>query len=489
MSKKSHQSILTTQVINLLDRMFKTSHLKDTILDGALEFYGQDHAVNQAVMALEEKDKHTYTKQVQGNGHDPMAERLRAEQNAGSTRQQQQVRSARIARHERFDNLCLEILDLCEGESYDETNRKSAQLLGTVQLLTPTEGNGIAKVNEQYKPLYRTVLMLRLLDRLIIDGAVNDDYIQEFLGDYVGARYIEFATLDEEGYLRFREQVKMPLMKASLIQDIGTYHPEAQQILLGPDGENDPYRVLPVEERKQLLQINYRESLKYLVDGLGIGEYFGNSKNDREKFHHQEQRKLKFIKNVLKQAINPKESLANVIKVPQIYCSIVLSTKQNYKYKLIPKVYQALYQNAERGVCSQKVVDCLYQITGMFPQGFGITYLALDDAGNSLERYEYAIVNQLYPENPEEPVCRVATRQLTFISHGADMVIRKSENLYFANSAKRLANISRARLQEILENLVSNYQERADLDLIPRCWHPKEYFSMRINQKLWNKAS
>ncbi|REL37017.1 hypothetical protein [Thalassotalea euphylliae] len=487
MSKKSNQSILTAQVTNLLDRMFKTSPLKDTILDGALEFYEQDHAVNQAVTALEEKDKQTYTKQVQA--HSPASDRRRAEQEANSTHQQQQVRSARIARHERFDNLCLEILDLCEGESYEETNRKSAQLLGTVQLLTPTEGTGIAKINEQYKPLYKTVLMLRLLDRLIIDGAVKDAYIQEFLGEFSGEQFIQFARLDEEGYKRFRDQVKMPLMKASLIQDIGTYHPEAQQILFGPDGDSDPYRTLSVDDRKQLLQINYRESIKFLVDGLGAGEYFGNSKKDREIFHHQELRKLKFIKNILKQAINPKESLANVIKVPQIYCSIVLSTKQNYKYKLIPKVYQALYQNAERGVCSEKVVDSLYKITGMFPQGFGITYLALDDAGNSLERYEYAIVNQLYPEDPEEPICRVATRQLTFISHGGDILIRKSENLYFANSAKRLANMSRARLQEILENLVSNYQERADLDLIPRCWHPKEYFSIRNNQKLWNKAS
>ena len=487
MNKKSHQSILTAQVTNLLDRMFKESALKDTILDGALEFYQAQLASEQANQALDNEASQAFKSQE--NPHSASFERRQAELETGRTQLQQQQRSARIARHERFDNLCLEILDLSEGETFDETNRKSAQLLGTIQLLSPTEGSHVAKANEQHKPLYKTVLMLRLLDRLILDGAVKDAYIQEFLGDITPAQYKSFEAVDEIAYKTFRDQVKIPLMKAALVQDIGTYHPEAQAILLGEAQDQDPYRTLTVEERKQLLQINYRESIKFLVDGLGPGEYFGNSKKDRVLFEQQELRKLKFVRSLLKQAINPKEGLANVIKVPQIYCSIVLSTKANYKYKLIPKVYQALYQNAERGACSEKVVDSLYKITGMFPQGFGVTYLAVDDAGNSLDRYEYAIVNHLYPDNPEEPVCRIASRQLTFIGYGADLVVRKRENLYFAESAKRLANISRARLQEILENLVSNYQERAELDLIPRCWHPKDFFSIRTNQKLWNKPS
>jgi len=478
MSKKSHQSLFTVQVGNLLERMFQPSPIKDAIIDGAVEFFSNQAAVNEKKEELEEQSKHAVGESKQT--------KLDKEQEEF----EQEEQAASIKRSEILTNVCWEIIELAEGESFEETNRKSSQLLGTIQLLSYTEGNKkyIAKTNELHKPLYKAVLALRLLDQLIIDGAVKNIYIQHFLGDITPDQYKDFREINKEGYQVFVQEVKIAIIKAALIQDIGNFHPDAQLILYGANQDKDPYRTLEVEERKQLLQINYRESLNYLLDGLGVVNYSGNSKEERDYFNKQEQRKLKFIKGLLKGAVNPKEGFGNVLKVPQIYCSIVLSTKPSYEYKLIPKVFQALYQNAERGACSEKVVDSLYKVTGMFPQGFGITYLALDAAGNSLERYEYAIVSHLYPKNPEEPMCRIATRQLTFIGYGADMVIKKSENLYFAESAKRLACISRARLEEILEKLVSNYLERSKLDLIPRCWHPRDFFSKKENQKLWNKS-
>jgi hypothetical protein len=178
-----------------------------------------------------------------------------------------------------------------------------------------------------------------------------------------------------------------------------------------------------------------------------------------------------------------------LLKVPQIYTSIILSTKDNYNYKLLPKVYQVLNQNAEGGGCSQNVVNLLRRITGTFPQGYGLTYIPVDSDGVALDRYEYAIVNQLYPEKPDEPGCRIATRQLTFISYGHDIVVDIKRNLYFPETAKSLANISKKRLMEILEKLSSNYKEREQLDLLPRCWHANEFFSVRENQKLWIKPA
>ena len=53
--------------------------------------------------------------------------------------------------------------------------------------------------------------------------------------------------------------------------------------------------------------------------------------------------------------------------------------------------------------------------------------------------------------------------------------------------AKKVANLSKERLNEILERLSSNYQERQKLDLLPRCWHTNDFFSVKENQKLWNK--
>jgi len=165
-----------------------------------------------------------------------------------------------------------------------------------------------------------------------------------------------------------------------------------------------------------------------------------------------------------------------------------LSTKASYNYKLLPQVFQVLNKNAQLGACAQGVVDALYTITGMFPQGFGIVYMPSGEFGEQGDCYEYAIVNNLYPKKAEYPICRLTTRKLTFISYGQNSVIPKSSNLYFTQTAKKLATLSKDRLNEILELLSSNSQERKQLDLLPRCWQANEFFSIKANQNLWNKT-
>jgi len=489
MSKKIQESILTAQIRNLLQRMFKRSPINDSLLDKAIEFFEGQAAVKEIYDQFAQKHAVTATKLASGDKKKRANnEKVLAHLENDKERFAEQLALEKQVRLAHFHRICDEILELTEGDTFEETNRKSAQVLGTIQLLSPAQGRNVAAVNEQHKPLYRAILTLRLLDRLLIDNRVEDRYIASFLGEYQASQYQLLKEMDETLFDAFRVDVKRAVLCASLLQDIGTYHPDAQTVLKGKEKNLDPYRTLEIEERKTLLQINYRETVSYLIDGLGVARYQGNSKEERDKFNNTEKAKLIFIRGLLKKAIVPKEGVGNILKVPQIYTSIVLSTKSSYNYKLIPRVFHALEQNAERGSCSARVVAALYQVTGMFPQGYGVTNLALDAHGQSLQRYEYAIVNRLYPKNPEEPRCRVATKQLSFISHGSDLVVRKSENLYFKSSAKRLAKMSKERLLEILEKLVSNYTERAELDLIPRCWHPKSFFSVKGNQKLWNKV-
>ena len=465
-SKVSHQTHFTRQVNSLLARVYGRSAVKDSVLDRAIEYYQEYPTVEAELNRLKSDAK------------------LEKELKLFS----QQLRLDRIERNSNLLAICLEIIDLTEAEDIKECHRKSAQLLGTIALLSPTEGKKVASSNEINKPLYKAVLCLRLLDRLCMDNKVVDPYISPFLENISPARYSEFAVIDPQGYQEFIHQVKVPLVMAALIQDIGNFHPSARWILAGESGALDPYRVLEIEDRKQLLQINYSETVKYLIDGIGATGYVGNSKEERDQFNKNEHGKLVFIKRLLKSSINPKKGSGNLLKVPQIYASIILSTKANYNYKLLPKVYQVLNQNAERGGCSQVVVDALYQVTGMFPQGFGITYIPFDSDGKQQEAYEYAIVNQLYPQDPLQPLCRIATRQLAFIGYGQNVEIPTGNNLYFAETAKKLASLSKERLNEILELLASNYQERQQLDLLPRCWYSHEYFSAKDNQKLWNRS-
>ncbi|NQZ83024.1 MAG: hypothetical protein HRT52_18615 [Colwellia sp.] len=479
---------LTIQVKNLSNKIYGHSILKDSVLDRAIKYF---HSLGYL---YKERDKYSVELAALSKETENVSEEEITSHKKKIVQLERDLRAEiddlDVERKEREKHLlilCHDIIELCDGGLFEDNNRKSAQILATIQLLSPTEGKQIATANEQSKPLYKGILCLRLLDRLCLSDVILDSYIKERLEGIPAEQYNDFSTINPEAYQRFIDEVKVPLLMAALLQDIGNHHPDAQLLLKGEDGQQDPHRMLELEDRKALLQINYRETVRYLVEGIGARVYVGNSKPERELFNKAERAKLLFIKRLIKSSINPKQSIGNLLKVPQIYTSMIISTKPNYNYKLLPKVYQVLNQNAERGSCSQIVVDALHTLTGDFPLGYGVVYIPNDSDGRALDRYEYAIVNRLYPEKRQEPKCRIASRNLTFINHGQDIVITNDNNLNFAETGKKLASISKERLNEILELLASNYAERQKLDLLPRCWHPKDYFSIKDNQKLWNK--
>jgi hypothetical protein len=392
-----------------------------------------------------------------------------------------------LVRHDHLVIIAREVLSLAEGIDFQDTIRKSARLLGTIQLLNPTEGKQVAESNDRSKQLYKAVLCLRLFDELYSNNMIDDPYIVKALDNMAPSQYKAFINNEDDAYKEFAETIKIPLIMIALLQDIGNHHPIAKTILYGETLTANPYRVLDQENRRKLLQTNYTQTMKYISQGIGTGKYIGNSKVERDIFDKKEQQKIVFMQSILKRWANSQDVMGNLLKVPQVYTSIVLSTKENFDYRLLPKVYQILKMNVERGHCRADVVDLHYKITGMFPMGYGITYIPKDSSGQPLERFEYAIVTRLYPDNAEIPECRVATRSLTYISRGQDIRIEKSCNLYFPNTAKSLSTMSKERLHEILALLASDHQERKNQDVIPRCWHARDYFSIGKHQNLWNK--
>uniref|UniRef100_A0A486XJU7 Uncharacterized protein n=1 Tax=Rheinheimera sp. BAL341 TaxID=1708203 RepID=A0A486XJU7_9GAMM len=378
--------------------------------------------------------------------------------------------------------LCRDILALCQGESVEETNMLSAKLLGTIQLLSPTEGKNVAPSNQKSKHLCKAVLSLRLLDKLLADGELNNPYVQQRFNASKGQK----ATAED--YDPFRDDVQMPLLMAALLQDIGSCHPEAQLILKGADGKADEFRVLENDERIALLQISYKESLKYVVHGLSLEKYHGNSKGERDTFTKLETERQSFLLMLLKNAIKPEHGIGNLLKMPQIYTSVVLSTKSSFAYDSLPKVALVLENGVEKGVYSKVAVNALIAITGVFPQGFGVTYIPKDSDRQDMDRYEYAIVTGLYPEDIRQPICRMVTRNLTYNVSAQGCVISVENNLYYPPARKKLEIISEERLLEILSKLVSNFEERKNMPLLPKCWHPGEYFAFVKNQNLWNKV-
>jgi len=449
-----HQTHYSCQIQVLLSKIYSRDKPNDSILEQAISFFEDNNFV-----ATDEEV---------------------------SPRRQELLQLESTKRYNHLLSICYEILDLTEGNSFDESNRKSAQLLGTIQLITPTEGKKIAIHNEQNRGLYKAVLSIRLLDKLLFDGGLSAPHIINTLAEFSDNTFDPFNEKLQE---RINEQLKVPLIMAALLQDIGHYHGEAQKILLGGNGQENPFRTLDIESRQKLLQINYKQTLKYIIDGLAAPAYVGSSKKDRDRFVIDEKAKALFLQQLVKSSFKPKLGIGNLLKVPQIYASIIFSTKDSYNYKVLPKVFQVLNKNAELGACSKKIVDALYDITGMFPQGYGVIYMPVGGMGEQGNCYEYAIVNRLYPPDPEQPLCRIATRKLAFVGYGHNIEVNKANNLYFPHMAKKLASLSKERMNEILELLSSNYKERQKLDLLPRCWHTDEFFSVKKNQNLWNKKN
>ena len=477
------QSSYSKTVKTILSKIHDATALNDSVYEVATDYFR--HAKQQ--------DEKLHHLQLQVQKLEKKPELSSAEQKQLSEAQSalklyvRMLDDSRVERYRSLKAVCLSVLQLTEGDSFEETVQMSSKFLGTIQLLAPSNGKYVAAVNQKFKHLYKGILSLRLLDRLLLDNELSNNYVQakmraakEML-DNTDAAY-------KADYSPFRDDVQLPLLMAAILQDIGTYHPDALAILKGTDGDLDEFRVLDDENRVALLKINYQETLSYVTKGLACDRYVGNSKEERELFNQNEQDKLNFVYTLLKNAIKPEGGVGNLLKIPQIYTSVVLSTKLNHSYESLPKAALVLQSGVERGYYHKAAVDALLKITGLFPQGYGVTYIPKDSDKQDLDRYEYAIVNGLYPLEPEQPICRTVTRNLTYNTFGINVVVSVDNNLYFQSAQQKLEKMSEERLQEILSKLVSNLEERTTMDLIPKCWHPDEFFTFLKNQNLWNRV-
>ena len=383
----------------------------------------------------------------------------------------------RLQRLHQMYKICDDTLELCLGDSPEETIKKTSRVLATLQLLSPPDSRQLLVSNQRRKPVYRAILSMLLLEQLLEDKLITNKYI------------LEHAKDKQQNFERYKRLVIVPIMLSAMLMDVGQFHPDALLILKGEEGKKDEFRALEQQDRIDLLKISYKQGLQYVTQGLGQDAYTGNSKAERDVFNREEKDKLLFMRTLLKSAIHPEKGVGNLLKIPQIYTSVVLSTKKGFSYESLPKIFMLLDKGAEKGSHSQEVVNSLLKIMGIFPPGFGITYIPRDSDRREMDRYEYAIVSHLYPEDPHAPVCRAVTRTMTFFSAGNDYVISPANNLYYPKARKKLEKISEKRLQEILSKLWDNFENRQETEeLLPKCWHPYEYFTMPRYQNLWNNA-
>jgi hypothetical protein len=389
----------------------------------------------------------------------------------------------RIQRLDDAMTVCLDILSLSEGEDFDETQLKSAKFLTTLVLFSPENSKKLAELHHRLKPAYKAVLSVRLLDKLVNDGLVKNTYMMK---SYDAEKRYE---PDEFNYESYKQAVILPIMLAAIFQDVGLQHPALTELLEGNEGEKDRFRLLEKQEREEMLALNYQYTIDYLKNGLGCQQAGAEKEHEIAAFNKIEQKRLKFQLSLVLDANSSKRGTSEIIKIPQIYASVIFSTKRDYQRKNLPTASILITQLAIKKILSPKLADVFVSIVGRFPLGFGIAYIAQDTSGNELGFYEYAIVTGLNPPLIEQPICRLVTKNLMFLPHGKTDTIKRNRNLNFQIARKKLIKIDSKRLAEIMENLSHNYKIGESKPIIPYYWEPHEYFCVRGIQNLWSNTN
>ncbi len=176
---------------------------KDSVLDRAVEFFANSAEIQNELNSF--KQQSTVLNADLSSSASAKKQSLQAEIDkvtANKLEYKQKIAKEGQSRHHHLREVCYQLFALCEGESFDETLRKSAQLLGTIQLISPTEGKEIASINERHKPIYKAVLCLRLLDELIISNQLDDPYITKYLADVPNNKYQHFNQLNSDAYIK-----------------------------------------------------------------------------------------------------------------------------------------------------------------------------------------------------------------------------------------------------------------------------------------------
>ncbi len=379
--------------------------------------------------------------------------------------------------------VCKQLLALTEGANYAETQLQSAKFLATLVLFSPEQGKKQAELHQKLKPAYKAVLSLRLLDKLIEKSVVKNPYI---LKHYSAETRYQAQDLEQESFI---QAVVLPIVLAAMFQDVGLQHFELVKILEGEEQEKDPFRILEQDEREKMLALNYQHTVDYLKNGLGCQVLTSGTPEQRDAFALAEQKRMKFQLGLVLDASSSKLGTSEIIKVSQIYASVVFSTKRDYQRKSLPTAAVLISQLAIKKTISAPIADTFVSIVGQFPLGFGVAYIAQDINGMELDFYEYAIVSRLNPENFEEPICRLVTKSLMFLPHGKTVSIKKSRNLHFTLARKKLNKIDPKRLAKIMQKLSHEYVEGKTPAIIPYYWEPHNYFFAEGHQNLWSADS
>jgi hypothetical protein len=484
MLDKNYNSSYTISVDRLVNAISGNEEEKPSLYQQAANYFKQEPVNKQKLQLIKTEMQQVLSAKKEQSGKEALKLEANVEQLKRKYNHELRVqKESRLTRLNDAVSMCLNLLSLSEGENFEDTQLKSAKFLTTLVLFSPGKGKKLAELHHKLKPAYKAVLSLRVLDKLVLDGVVKNAYMMK--------SYDPEKRFEPEGsdYICYTQSVVLPIMLAAVFQDVGLQHPDLIELLEGKKGQKDRFRLLEKDEREKMLRLNYEYTIDYLQNGLGCQQASDKvAKEEVAAFNESEKHKLKFQLGLVLDANSSKLGTSEIIKIPQIYTSVIFSTKRDYQRKSLTTASILIEQLAIKKVISGPIAKAFVDIVGQFPLGYGIVYIPKDMRGEELELYEYAIVSGLNPKLVDEPICRPVTKNLMFLTHGKTMVMEKNINLHFPVARKKLMKIDPKRLVEIMQKLSYDFKPSESAGSVPDYWEPHNYFFVEGNQNLWSRG-
>lgn len=284
-------------------------------------------------------------------------------------------------------------------------DKDASQFIATMMLRAPLPNDHLrCLVNEKNKPIYIAALSVSLIKRLTKNNELENDYITSRFPSKIEIEN-GVKEYDQEQAQKYIDEVLTPVITACLIHNIGSYSPEAEAIYQG-----NRYQVLEEVDRKQLIAAIHDNTDKYLKYGIGKPSY--ELYDDPEKYQ-QEQDKYALSEAILNgysQALDP---IGNLLRVPMIYSSFMLSTKQQHDFRVSFKAFDILKGGIDKGVVHKDIGTEFLKMVGHYPLGTGIFFISKET-----KMPERAIVTGLNPPKPSSAIVKQLTRrQVKFDDH------------------------------------------------------------------------
>jgi hypothetical protein len=334
------------------------------------------------------------------------------------------------------------------------THKKVEQILGTLMLNYSTTSNELrVRTNSESKSIYISVLAINLVKDLIEqEYKFKNIYINQTL------KLIETEELPKQQTLE--ERIYSPIVQGVYIQQLGLKSVNSQQML-----EDNKYKLDP-KQREEYLTESMKSSLEFLLYGLSPVAPRINSKEEETIWKQESDKKVAFIRNTFNTADGKSGELKEILKVCQIYTSLILPDSHKQIENSHIKAYEALKTLSEKSKVNPHFAKKLMQMTGKFPPGTG---LFIYEEG-SIER---AIVTRLYPDTPEEPTAKTISRGGIFNKSLPETIIEKKQNLFY-------------NYRNIPEYLRKPFEMQYSEESKKKIWKPNDLFGRTISgNTLW----